>query len=343
MMIDARYAATEQATLPIFILGIAQRSGTNYLHDLLCLHPDCVSASVIWEDFVVAHADLLMKYTDSLYDHWRANLQIDTTLGPAKERVVRALGSGLIDVLESQIELDGVVAQHSNANGDEIALVETPRKRLVTKTPSVRNLQYFFKLFPQARLLIIVRDGRSVVESAMRSFNWSFEKATHEWAAAARTIIEFERNAAHQPNYMIVRYEDLYGADTRRQLEAILDFLDLDIAQYDFERALSLPVKGSSELRSNKGDKVHWQPVEKTQQFNPLQRWSNWSRSRHERFNWVAGASMAPLGYTPQTHSGGLVPWPVWNYLLDAKWQIRRLLAWGNHQIPRRYRWHSYR
>ena len=34
---------------PIFILGISQRSGTNFVSDLLALHPDC-DATLIPED-----------------------------------------------------------------------------------------------------------------------------------------------------------------------------------------------------------------------------------------------------------------------------------------------------
>ena len=43
---------------PIFILGIMPRSGTNFLHQLITLHPACVS-SPVWEDFLIYPAPLL--------------------------------------------------------------------------------------------------------------------------------------------------------------------------------------------------------------------------------------------------------------------------------------------
>ena len=56
---------------PIFILGISQRSGTNFLFDLLCLHPDCGAPSIKWEDFLVDKSDLLVRYVSSVYS-WLA-------------------------------------------------------------------------------------------------------------------------------------------------------------------------------------------------------------------------------------------------------------------------------
>ncbi len=37
---------------PIFILGISERSGTNFLFHLLCLHPDCDPGGPIWENYL---------------------------------------------------------------------------------------------------------------------------------------------------------------------------------------------------------------------------------------------------------------------------------------------------
>ena len=43
-------------------------------------------------------------------------------------------------------------------------------RRLVAKTASVRNVDRFFTFFLRAHLLILVRDGRSVVQSCMSTF-----------------------------------------------------------------------------------------------------------------------------------------------------------------------------
>ena len=71
-------------------------------------------------------------------------------------------------------------------------------------------LLMIFQLFPQARLLILVRDGRSVVESTVKSFGTSYELSMQRWAEAARIILEFQKNNQNKSgNFLIVRYEDL--------------------------------------------------------------------------------------------------------------------------------------
>jgi hypothetical protein len=46
---------------PIFILGIMPRCATNFLSNLLLLHPDCVPRDTVWEDFTIARSDLLKR------------------------------------------------------------------------------------------------------------------------------------------------------------------------------------------------------------------------------------------------------------------------------------------
>lgn len=315
---------TEQLPAPIFILGIGQRSGTNYLHDLLSQHPDCVgSDKVIWEDFVVAHSDLLVQYADSVYDMWRSNTRLDSIMGPPTRVICESFGRSLLEILYAQaLKASPQPALSGRAGG-------SPLPRLVTKTPSVRNLRHFFTFFPQAHLLIVIRDGRSVVESAHRSFNWSYEKAMQEWAQAAKAILDFDRDPRNRGrSYSIVRYEEL-NQNTEQELRRILAFLDLDPAAYDFNQAINLPVKGSSELRSNGKGPVHWKPVEKTKEFNPLKRASHWGRPLHERFNWVAGQYQRELGYETKSFPAGPLPWPLLHLLMDARWQGRQALRYA--------------
>lgn len=48
---------------------------------------------------------------------------------------------------------------------------------------------------------------------------------------------------------------------------------------------------------------VHWRIDEKPTDFNPIQRWSNWSADQHRRFNSIAGEEMAYLEYDLVTGS----------------------------------------
>ncbi len=169
---------------PIFILGIMHRSGTNLLQDLLCLHPDCEPGGIIWEDGLIARAGPLIEYVNYLYKFWDSRWHIQEILGPS-DLLYNCLGDGLLAFLHMQFAV---------RNNDKDLSSTSSSRRLVTKTPSVKNLQYFFKIFPKAHLLIIVRDGRAVVESGVKSFDWTYEQAMHKWAGAAETILNFTKD-----------------------------------------------------------------------------------------------------------------------------------------------------
>lgn len=255
---------------PIFILGITPRAGTNYVWRLLGLHPDCVLSSVP-EDYTLAHAEHLFEYSEAIAREIRRE--------PAQRRaqLTRMLGESVIGFL----------------NGG------APQKRLIAKTPSVRNLDRFSELFPDAYVVVLIRDGRDVLESGMRSFDWSFDRWARVWAQAARTVAAFSR-AGHAAagRSVIIKYEDLLE-DVRSTLEHVLVQLQLDPSRYDFAAASALPVFGSSELRSRGEGEVHWRPWPKPTGFSPVHRWKWWGWVQRSRFDWIAGAELRLLGYAP--------------------------------------------
>lgn len=291
---------------PIFILGITPRSGTNFLGALLRLHPDCGSPRhPFQEDYLTHNSASLAKYVKEVYNNLSHQGQriIDSEI---KSILLKSIGNGLVNYLSSRIENN---------------------KRLLTKTPSVHNLKNFFDLFSDARLLIIVRDGRSVVESSVKSFGWSYRYAMRSWVYGAENIIRFQqRNKAKAcaPKYLIVRYEDLID-NLESEIEKILLFLNLEIETYNFEAAQQLPVFGSSVL-PKKEDKVSWKPVEKPQDFDSIQRWSNWDRKLHERFNWIAGEYMKAFGYELQVYENNQFIWDKINQVVDLLGSMKRRL-----------------
>jgi hypothetical protein len=266
---------------PILILGIMHRSGTNFLHQLICLHPGCVS-SVLWEDFFIHPAPLLEAYAHAVYSEWipLTREKLEPVIKSPIDSLLHHLGNGLLSFLYTQ---------------------NSKSQRLVAKTPWVRNLSYVFRLFPNAQILLLVRDGRSVVESGVTSFYWDETSAMHQWAQAAQEILQFQQDYSHlSDQYLVLKYEDLY-LNTVEAMTKILNFLNLDLQHYDFSKALDTPVIGSSDLRREQGQyKIHWQPVEKTGEFQPLNRWENWSDAKHSLFNKIAGQQMLKLGYTLQ-------------------------------------------
>ena len=259
---------------PVFILGIMPRSGTNFLHRLLCRHPECgaINTTPVREDYLTHHIGWLGRYLGRLrwqWGHWGADSNF---VAPLAVHV----GKGLTGFLGT--------------------LTEAPR--FVSKTPSVTNIDSFFDYFPHAHLLVIVRDGRSVVASGMSGFGWNFETASRHWAQAARRILNFSlKHADKSHRFKIVSYEQL-NANTVETLEEIFSFLNLDASVFDFEAALDLPVYGSSYMKES-GKQVTWKPQEKKKGFNAGERWNSWDLNRHHRFNWIAGEELEAFNYKP--------------------------------------------
>ena len=64
---------------------------------------------------------------------------------------------------------------------------------------------------------------------------------------------------------------------------------------------------------------MHWLPVRKTAEFDPLARAAGWDRAQHERFNWLAGKELEQLGYTPKRYPDKRWLWAAWTRALDLK------------------------
>jgi hypothetical protein len=276
----------------VLVLGIQRRSGTNFLYDLICLHPDCARVEAIWEDFALARADRLRNYAAAVSQAWNGDWDPD---GEHRRALERRLGEGVVRFLADRVA----------------PREETPARYAVSKTPSVENLEAVAD-FPGARAIVIVRDGRDVVESGMRSFRWRFWEATRDWARAAERVAAARERGVP---FLLVRYEDLL-ADVEGELRRIFGYLDLEARTVDFGAAKRLPVRGSSSF--GVGDAgVNWRPVDKTAEFQPVKRWASWSRRRRERFLWLAGDRMRELGYADLEPPRHPLAWRLSNRLCD--------------------------
>lgn len=292
---------------PIFILGILGRSGTNYVSHLLDLHPDCTLLTALPEDWLLAESRNLDSFVQAVLKDWNGhpewNMEPDINLA-----LYRGVGQGLLAFLEDN--------------------QKDKNKRLVTKTPSITGLSNFFKLFPNAYLLINVRDGRDVAESAWKSVGTNPDRIARWWAESAELIAEFDRaNRDSGLNYCIVRYEDLI-ADLENELTRVLKCLDLDVLTYPFQSTRVLPIYGSSSIKSGQ-EGWEWRIADKPVGFNPIKRWEGWSRKQHERFNWIAGKALPIFNYQAVEFSDRRLYWTIYNLARDF------VEFWGMLKTPK--------
>ena len=311
-------------TAPIFILSPAKRSGTNFVKNLLCRHRDCASPGPIWEDDVLRHAHLLRQYARATYAQWNPDWSVPHRLAPP-HRFERYLGDAVLQLLLDQMDAVG-------PGRPGVPL------RFVTKSPRIENLALFPDLFPDAFLLIVVRDGCRTADSAKVSFGKPYDMAFREWARAMRRIEDFCSSPGFDPaRHRVVRYEDLQRAD-RAAICDLLHFLHLDPEAMDWDAVKALPVTGSSDLR-RQGRAMDWTPRAKDAAFDgrdPLRDWSPFLRSH---FAFVSGRAGAFCGYDAGTVARRWLPlhilraalwWPVfraWRVTLNLRQDLRGLLS----------------
>ena len=113
--------------------------------------------------------------------------------------------------------------------------------------------------------------------------------------------------------------------DTEGEVKKILNFLGLDHKPYAYDLAKNLPVFGSSETRRD-GNEVHWNKIEKTKTFSPLNRWEKWEKAKHDRFNWLAGEAQAKLGYSPRQKERIGLFLSLKFKAMDFAWKYRKML-----------------
>jgi hypothetical protein len=223
---------------PIILLSALPRSGTNYLSALLALHPSC-RQSRIPEDFFLANSALLVRFCGSVADSWDEWWR--QRLGGIPQLAQR-VGAALLNFADPSPQ-DAV----------------SPDARLLLRSPTIEGIDAASLLFPDAHLLILVRSGPETVESGHRSFGWGYDDAIRAWRRSARRLLSFDPLRCR-----LVRFEDLV-TDPTRELSGILEFLELDDAQYPFHQVDSIPVLGSSSFGRVDGEPVHWRPVPEDQ------------------------------------------------------------------------------
>ena len=256
---------------PIFILAPLPRSGTNFLWDILRLHDHCAPGrSPIWEDYLLRNAHHLAQFVDAAQGSW------DPVWGPT-DHLRGDLAASLGDALVRFMTID-------------------PDRRLLTKSPTLDNLELFFEFFPRAHLVVLLRDGRDVVDSGMATFGWELEAAARAWAKGVDRVQRFiARDDVPAEQCSIVRYEDLVHR-VETTVPSLLRELRLPEDGIDVAAIADLPVRGSSQFKGETDD-VHWHPVPRADGFNPTRRWQRWDAAAHRAFGGVAGAQLQRLGY----------------------------------------------
>jgi len=265
-MIQVKIEASE----PVFILG-CPRSGTSVLSWAVAAHDD------FWTS---AESDILHLLFGGGHLH-----------RSFKEAYERPDGGWLF---KNKVTLREFY-QHLGTGIDLLFQSRAGNRRWVDATPSHTLMaRELAMLFPRARFLHIVRDGRSVVSSMQSSgFDtpWSdnFKLACTTWAHYVTSGMRFQEEA---PDRVLEVRNERLRSEPAEEMGRIYDFLG---AEPDPRGAEFLSTKriNSSYGNEKPGD------VKKVKDPDaaPKEPWTDWSKSMTREFEKQAGDVMRAVGY----------------------------------------------
>jgi Sulfotransferase family len=288
---------------PVFVMG-AERSGTTLLRLMLDGHPQLSMPF----DFGFA-----LDWPETPGSPWPEPFDYWELLADSRE------------ARKAQIVIDASLALPDLVRSLLRQMQRRTQKPLVGASAS-RHFERVLRLWPEARFIYLVRDGRDVARSHVAQ-GWAGNvwSAAAVWRAAER---EWRRISALIPreNRIEVRYEDLIRGP-KRELSRIASFLDLEYAP----EMLDYPVRSA-----------HGAPDPRF-----AERWREQLSVRE--LGWLEreiGPELRARGYPPSCVPAAWIPAPrrVALRLGDRagrlQFRVRRHAArlWVQHQVARRFR-----
>jgi protein-tyrosine sulfotransferase len=254
----------------IILHGVMPRSGTVFVSELLGRHPDLFAYPREIKEFPFLR---LTGNVQALYDEYANSYPVD----------------------RKQISGNDFLALFGESVMAHLYTAVPDGCRVLLKIPNVEYLPYFFTVFPLDNLIVLMRDGRDVVNSALKTWpNYSIVDVCKWWNNSARLMLQCHKRFSGMPNYYFARYEDVVR-DPAEFVRGICRQFELDDTRYPFDKIDSLPLFGSSV--DHLGRNVSWKPMKKPENFNPVGRWSNWPVNWKRTFKKIAGQTLLDLGY----------------------------------------------
>ena len=215
----------------LLIVGV-QRSGTTLLRSILNTHPqisigyECAFYRRLYDTYAagVPCDERIDVFVDDLFavkrfEHW----------GLDRDCVTRTLRSAGLPVLSYADAVRRIVFLFHETNKPEAlyAGVKNPH--------GIYHLDFILDLFPDVRILHIIRDPRGILasEKKKRLKRRRYNTDLTIWTVSQRfkRMIASHRRWLDHPQYMSIMYSELVGK-TQTVMEDVLNFLGCDTSDY---------------------------------------------------------------------------------------------------------------
>ena len=271
-------------TQVVYIVSPTQRSGTNFLSHVMGKHPDLVfpeKKKFSDEHCLYSYVNDIKKYCLSTVATWgKWTESEDHTLVSQVKKLMANTGEGILKYFSEDLQ-EG--------------------QMLLLKTPDSGNVEDFFHLFPNSKVVVLMRDGRDTVESFLKSWGGSesFKKMTSRWSNRVDQIdrlLERAKHSGFEKQVHVLDYNNL-NEDTPGELKKVFEFLELNQDNYPWGELADTPVLGSSNYRGGE-ENVHWKPIAKDSGFKPAGKWNDWNKSKKNLFKRIAGKQLQNHGFS---------------------------------------------
>lgn len=256
----------------LMVYGVAPRSGTNFVANLLALHPGFAPwPNLIWEVPFLRSVNHLLAFEKEFFEDFTHNAE-----RMQQYDFLPIFGASFIRYL------------HSFADEG---------KKVLLKEPDARNFAYFPLVFPHEQLLLLLRDGRDVVFSTIKTWpQTQFTDVCQRWNDSAKLMLKFSSKHQDNSNYWIMEYEDVLSNPVGFVKDACHRY-SLEVSEFPFNEIESMPVFGSS-TDSQKDGVVDWSThKQRPDNFKPVGRWNNWSLKEKSIFKRIAGETLLQANY----------------------------------------------
>lgn len=191
------------------------------------------------------------------------------------------------------------------------------------KTPgSVSYVEVIAELFPEARFVHVIRDGRAVALSYLERPEWgprNMAEAANHWKTRVLRGAQAGRSLG-PGRYAEARYEDLV-ADPESETRRLCDFLGLEFAP----EMLQYHEKGREFISATKDPEAFKNLAKPVS--SDLRDWrQEISEADAKLFEAIAGAELARFGY-PVSDISPTIPTRLKVALAALSWQRKRLMS----------------